>query len=284
MQHTSALYKRIISEPNHWFEVSVTIGSSGVLIDEYKDWIDFGQLYIEGSLIDVKTAILVESGSPDDGVRENALLSVSTNNNLFTGKKPSIGNAVAGQITLKMLDLGFNIPRMAEIRPYVRVTDGTSTSEWIQQGVYFTDTRLVTANDDGLDIWTITGYDAMLKSEQPYPEDTKTKASTVVKNIAALMGLTEEKIDDHVWEVIPPDGGDLIQCSGEYTCREHLQFIAALYGGNWTMTNEGRLNLVRINDYPYETNLLTDETGYTLNFGDPDFDDTSYAERIVVGA
>lgn len=284
MQHTSALYKQIISDINHWFEVSVTIGSSGVLIDEHKDWIDFGELYMEGSLIDTKTAILVESGGADDGVRENALISISTSNRLFSGNTPSIGNAVAGQIELQLLDIGFNIPRMAEIRPYVRVTDGTNTSEWIPQGVFYTDTRFVTTNDNGLDIWTITGYDAMLKAEQPYPEDAQTMASTVVKNIAGLMGLTEEKIDEHVWEIIPINGGDLIQCSGEYTCREHLQYIAALYGGNWTMTNEGRLNLVRINDSPYETNLLTDETGYTLNFGDPDYDDTDYAERIVVGA
>ena len=284
MQNTSALYKQIINETNHRFEVSVTIGNSGVLIDEYKDWIDFGALYLEGSLIDSKTAILVETGSPDDGVRENALLSVRTGNKLFSGNSPSIGNAVSGQIDLKLLDLGFNIPRMAEIRPYVRVTDGTNTSEWIPQGVFYVDTRYVTTNDDGLEIYTITGFDAMLKAEQPYPEDSQTKASTVVKNIAGLIGLTEENIDPHVWDIIPVKGGEVIQCSGEYTAREHLQFIAALYGGNWTMTNEGKLNLVRLNDYPYETNLLTDETGYTLNFGDPDDDDTPDAERIVVGA
>ena len=284
MQRTSSLYKQIISETNHWFEIAVTIGESGVLIDENKDWIDFGALYLNGSYIDSKTAILVETGSPDDGVRENALISLITNNQLFSGNSPSIGNAVSGQISMRMLDLGFNIPRMAEVRPYVRVTNGTDTSEWIPQGVFYVDTRYVTKNDDGLDIWDITGFDAMLKAEQAYPYDTEEKASTVVKNIAGLMGLTKENIDAHVWEIIPINGGDLIQCSGEYTAREHLQYIAALYGGNWTMTNEGKLNLVRINDTPYETNLLTDEVGYTLNFGDAAYDDTPSAERIVVGA
>ena len=150
--------------------------------------------------------------------------------------------------------------------------------------MFYVDTRYVTKNDDGLDIWDITGFDAMLKAEQLYPYDTEEKASTVVKNIAGLMGMTLENIDAHVWEIIPINGGDLIQCSGEYTVREHLQYIAALYGGNWTMTNEGKLNLVRINDTPYETNLLTDEVGYTLNFGDAAYDDTPSAERIVVGA
>lgn len=284
MQATSALYKSIISDENHWFEVAVTIGESGVLIDEHKDWIDFGALYLNGSYIDSKTAILVETGSPNDGIRENALMSLSTSNQLFNGNFPSIGNAVAGQITMRMLDLGFNIPRMAEIRPYVRVTNGADTSEWIPQGVYYIDTRYVSHNDDDLDVWDITGYDAMLKADQAYPYDTQTKASTVVKNIAGLMGLTQDNIDSHVWEIIPINGGDVIQCSGEYTAREHLQYIAALYGGNWTMTNEGKLNLIRINDTPYETNLLTDEVGYTLNFGAAVYDDTPNAERIVIGA
>lgn len=266
MQTTSALYKTIITNPYHWFEIAVTIGSSGVLITEDKEWIDFGALYLSGSLIDSKTAVLVESGSPDDGVRENALISVKTSNKLFPDQKPSIGNAVSGQIDLKLIDVGFNIPRMAEIRPYVRVTDGTETSEWIPQGVFYTDTRYVTNNADNLPVWTITGYDAMLKADQPYPYDTQTIASTVVKNIASMMGLADQ-IDSHVWEVIPINGGDTIQCSGEWTAREHLQYIGALYGGNWTITNEGKLNLVRINDIPYETNLLTDEHGFVLTFG-----------------
>lgn len=283
MQSTSALYKQIISNPNHRFEIAVTVGASGVLITEDKEWIDFGALYLAGSLIDTSTAILVESGSPDDGIRGNALISLSTSNQLFPDNTPSIGNAVAGEIELQMLDLGFNVPRMAEIRPYVRATDGTNTSEWIPQGVFYTDTRYISANGDGLPVWTITGFDAMLKSDQPYPHDTQEIASNVVRTIAGLMGLAEQ-IDPHVWEIIPAAGGESIQCSGEFTAREHLQYIAALYGGNWTITNEGKLNLVRINDIPYETNLLTDESGYTLNFAAESTDDTSAAERIVVGA
>lgn len=283
MQTTSTLYKTILSNPRHWFEIAVTIGGSGVLIDENKDWIDFGALYLEGSLIDTQTAILVDSGSPQDGgLRENALISVNTSNQLFSGNTPSIGNAVAGQIELKIFDRGFSIPQLAEIRPYVRATDGSQYSEWIPQGVYFLDTRYTTKND-GITVISITGYDAMLKADQPFPYDNKRKASTVVKNVASLMGLANQ-IDANVWTIIPQNGGDQIQCSGEYTCREHLQYIGALYGGNWTITNVGKLNLVRINDIPYETNLLTDEVGYTINFGSSADNDTVNAQRIVVGS
>lgn len=244
MQTVSELYKQIISDVNHWFEVSVNIGGTDV--------------------------------------GEDALMSVSVSNQLFNGRTPSVGNAVSGEVTLKLIDTGIQIPRMATIALYVRVTNGTDVSEWIPQGVFYLDTRHVTHNSDGLDVLTLTGYDSMLKAEQPYPYDTQEIASTVVKNIATLMGLSLADIDPHVWEVIPISGGDTIQCSGEYTAREHLQYIAALYGGNWTITNEGKLNLVRINDIPPETSLLTDESGFTLNFGDPADDDTPNAQRIVV--
>ena len=244
MKTTSALYKQIIADTNHWFEVKVNIGGT-----------DIG---------------------------ENALMSVTTNNQLFDGEIPSIGNAVSGEIVVQLIDSGLSIPRMAKIRPYVRVTNGTDTSEWIPQGVYYLDTRSVTKNDDGLDILTLTGYDAMLKAEQPYPQDYQARAAYVVRNIVSLMGMTDNDIDPHVWEIIPTSGSDWIQTSGEYTAREHLQYIAALYGGNWTMTNEGKLNLVRINDIPPETNLLTDEVGYTINFGAASTNDTANAQRIVV--
>jgi hypothetical protein len=243
VQAVSELYKQIITETNHWFEVRVDVGGAEI--------------------------------------GEDALMSVSVSNALFDGV-PSVGNATAGEVVVRLLDTGMQIPRMARIQPYVRVTNGTDASEWIQQGVFFLDTREVTHNDGGLDVLTLTGYDVMLKADQPYPYDTQEIASTVVKNIVALMGLTLADIDDHVWEVIPVNGGDTIQCSGEYTAREHLQYIAALYGGNWTITNEGKLNLVRINDIPPETSLLTDEYGFTINFGAAEYDDTEDAQRIVV--
>lgn len=282
MQSTSDLYKQILSNTSHRFEVSVTIGGQGVLIDEAKDWIDFGQLVLSGSIIDEHTAIIVDSGEENNGIRENALISVRTSNQLFSENTPSIGNAVAGQIELKILDFGFNVPRMAEIRPYIRATDGENTSEWVPMGVYYTDTRTITKNADGLDIWTLNGFDAMLKAEQAYPEDGETKASAVVRKIAALIGLKNTDICAHVWEIITTADDVKIQCSGEWTCREHLQYIAALYGGNWTITHEGKLNLIQLSDVPYETSLLTDEVGFTINFGAAEYNDTGNAERVLV--
>ena len=66
MQTVSELYKQIISDINHWFEVSVKI-----------DGTDVG---------------------------EDALMSVSVSNQLFDSGSPSVGNAVSAEVNIKMID------------------------------------------------------------------------------------------------------------------------------------------------------------------------------------
>ena len=49
--------------------------------------------------------------------------------------------------------------------------------------------------------------------------------------------------------------------------REVLGIIAASYGGNFVMSDEGMLLLIRLADLPKETNLLITEYGDTIVFG-----------------
>ena len=59
-----------------------------------------------------------------------------------------------------------------------------------------------------------------------------------------------------------------IQYPSGYTMREVLGYIGAMHGGNWIMNDVGYLQLINLWDLPEETNLLTDELGYRLVFGD----------------
>ena len=137
-------------------------------------------------------------------------------------------------------------------------------SEWLPQGVYYIDTREVTANQDGLDVLTIHGFDAMLKAEQDYAGDAVggDYDTAYVLAIAGQMGV---EVDPRTWDIM--GAGHIITFPLGYSCREILGYIAGIYIGCFVMTDEGKLRLVSLLTLPPETNLLTDEIGDVLVFG-----------------
>ena len=238
MQNTSALYDQIIAEDNHWFETSLAIGESGRLTDNLGDVLLFGG-----------TAILVDTGGAETGFDETVLMSVSTKHSLFNQNTPVVGSAVSGEIEVSMLNPASPIPKMARLAPYVRVTDGENVSEWIPKGVYYIDTREVSHNSNGLDILTLHGYDAMLMFEQDYPSDATNSYPlldvTMVQFIANAIGIsvdprTIERMNKSYTFPLPIG----------YSMREVLGFIAASYGGNFIISDENQLLLVKLGDLP----------------------------------
>lgn len=227
MQTTSALYQSILSNSAHWYET---------------------QLIIDGV------------GTFD----EHHLFSVSTSIEMFHGS-PAVGSAVAQEINVKMLLPSVAIPTMAVLRPQVRVCDATRQSEWIPQGVFYIDTRERTQNDNGLDVLTIHGYDAMLKAEQYFSSDTITGDSTDTAMVAAIASQMGVEVDErtyplmtHAYTVPLPTG---------YTCREVLGYIAAMYAGCFIISDTGKLRLISMSDMPEETNYLIDNNGDAITFG-----------------
>lgn len=255
MQNTSALYNDIISQPSYYFEVALAIGESGRLIDEHNDVLLFGN-----------TAILVDSGGAETAYRENVLLSLSTSHAVFNESYPVVGSAVSGEIDVKMIAPTAAIPRMARLVPFIRATDGSRTSEWLQKGVYYIDTRETTHNSNGLDIVTIHGYDAMLKFEMNYPSDS-------VNNYPLLDQTMVQFLADSIEISVDPrtflrmDKGYTFALPVGYSSREVLGMIAGAYGGNFVISDEGQLLLIRLCDLPKETNYLVTNAGDVLLFG-----------------
>ena len=173
---------------------------------------------------------------------------------------------VLSSVYIIMLMPNADIPRMARVRPYVRVTDGTTTSAWLPQGVFFIDTRERTANDDGLDILTLHCYDSMLKAEADYPSTSHTwpyKDINVVREIASA--ICNEGVDPRTTALMTRNYQ--ISLPAGLTMREVLSRIAAMYGGNFICSYSGQLLLVPINSYPAETNYLVDNAGNAITFG-----------------
>lgn len=255
MQNTSALYNEIISQDNHWFEVALAIGESGRLITEKNEVILFGN-----------TAILVDSGGASTAFREDILMSLSTKHAVFNENYPVVGSAVSGEIDISMLKPTASIPKMARLVPYVRATDGVRYSEWLQKGVYYVDTRETSHNSNGLDIVTIHGYDAMLKFEMNYPSDNAHDYPMVDTDMVQFLADSIQiPVDPRTFERM--DKGYEFPLPVGYSSREVLGMIAASYGGNFIISDEGALLLIRLCDLPRETNYLITEFGDVLLFG-----------------
>lgn len=227
MQTTSILYQTIISGDAHWFETRLVIDGVGT----------YG---------------------------ENKLFSLVTRHEMFHGS-PTIGSAVAGEITVKMVyPQDVTIPTMAKLLPQVRVCNATQQSEWISQGVYYIDTRERTVTEYGESVLELHGYDAMLKAEQMYNGRITGDSTDIqmVNEIAYQMGVSVDSrttaLMTAAYTVPLPTG---------YSYREILGYIASMYVGCFIITDEGKLRLVSITELPPETNYLIDEQGDAITFG-----------------
>ena len=234
MQEVSNLYRQILAETNHWFEVSLLIG---------------------------------DSGDANDGYRESQLFKLQTNHRAFSKDTPTVGGAIAGEIDIEMLDPVVSIPKAAKLRLFTRVTDGTQVSEWIKKGVFFVDTRETTKNSDNLDVLTIHGYDAMLKFDMLYPSDSvhdyPLLDTTMLAFVAQSAGV---EVDERTYEAMGRNYTFPLMTG--YTNREVLGIIAASYGGNFIISDEGKLLLLKLGSLPQETNYLIDEQGNSILIGD----------------
>lgn len=205
MQSKSATYNTIIAADNHSFEVKLNINGT-----------DYGQDVIYGAKSDCK-------------VFDTA---------------PTIGGTYSGTLEFSLLGDGSAIPKMASVKPYFRAVLGATTSEWIQKGEFFIDTRSVSHNDNGLTVFSAHCFDAMLKANANYATSSLAWPATdtaVVAEIASKMGVSQDSRNSSILT-----GGYSIPLPTEYTMRDVLSFIAAMYAANWIITDEGKLRIVPI--------------------------------------
>lgn len=195
---------------------------------------------------------------------QDSIVSVQTSGGLFT--VPGIGNCAARQIYLEILPTN-NIPRQAPIRVFVRLVLGEQASEWLPKGAFFISTR---AKDKRTGSLTITGYDAMLKAEAVWltsdydAENWPMPQQEAVEDIAYRIGV---EVDQRTVLTTSFPVDYPVDENGDLTMREVLGYIAVSNAGNWIITDEGKLLLVKYGDIPPETHYLVEEKGFAITFG-----------------
>lgn len=229
MRETSELYRTLLADPSHSKEIKLDIE---------------GVTYTQSNII-----------------------SVSITGGLFSS--PGIGNCTSRQADISILPIG-EIPRQAKIKPYVRLVKGDQASEWLQKGEFFISTR---KRDKVSGVTQITAFDAMLKAEEVWLDETHGTAnwpmpqSEAVDDISNKLGVgVDSRTYDRLSTVFPvelPIGED-----GEYSMREVLSYIAISCAGNWILTDEGKLLLIKYGDIPPESSLLITSVGEAIAFGE----------------
>lgn len=160
--------------------------------------------------------------------------------------------------TLKLELYADDIPRGAVIRRFVRLVNGSRVSEWLPNGVFFTNRRTC---EDG--VWSVEAYDAMLKADMTWTPHVSFPCTmqAAAQDIAQAMGA---ELDPR--NVYLPYTMDAYP-EGEYMRRDALRDIAAAHGGNWFISDAGKLRLVPLISFPPETSYLVTEHGDAITFG-----------------
>lgn len=253
MQQTSDLYRELLAT-NYRTETRLAIGEAGRLITKQGDSITFGG-----------TSILVGASGADGGYDETILISLGTESRVFGEETPTVGCCVAGEIDIEMLKPVSEIQKQARLVPYVRLTDGVRYSEWIQKGVFYLDTRQKKEDGSNIEKLVIHGYDAMLKAEQTYPSSSLRWPAKDIDVVRELAEFLDVSVDSRTEALMA--WGYRIQYPAEYSCREVLSYIAAMYAGCFIMSDLGELRLVTINGIPAETRYLIAVAGQPITFG-----------------
>lgn len=197
----------------------------------------------------------------------DSLISVTTSRVLFGETNPTFGTAIAAEIEIEMNYPAETIPRMAELRLYVRISNSSLVSGWIPKGVFYIDTR---EKDEGAGTLRIHGYDAMLKADQDYPSSelewsiSSPNSRAVLDEIATAIGV---ELDDRTKTAFPVGSGYIVGFPIQYTMREVLCSIGAMNGGSFCISDDGKLLFIGITDLPPETNYLITAYGNYITFG-----------------
>ena len=157
--------------------------------------------------------------------------------------KLSIGVCCSGTLQLSVWAKA-SIPKAAAVVAYCRLSspDGTTKTAWIEQGHYYVSSR---SNKNG--VTTLSCRDAMQKARTVYWDKTKITSwpapmSDVVSDIADFMGVAVDSRTTiktgSAYKVRVPDS--------DTTMLDVLSGIAAAHGGNWIITETGKLRLIPV--------------------------------------
>ena len=172
-----------------------------------------------------------------------------------------VGNAVSASLSLAVRTTD-DIPKSAPVEILMRLTDGTTSSEWLPGGTFYISKR---ARDPVAGVQSFECYDALLKGnaaldEVPWTTENGEQITTeddvpIMFNASYPRDMASLVTDIAIMLGVELDARTVINTGAEYvvsnpaagsTIRDLLGTVAAAHGGNWIITPEGKLRLVPV--------------------------------------
>lgn len=181
-----------------------------------------------------------------NGVEYDTITAPVITHGLLQDKTLTVGNCIAGTLKFTVMTAD-EIPKSAKVVIKSCLSDGTTDSNWHEMGTFWIDKRTVNSELEDYDLIDLECYDAMLKGNQAYSDDSEglnwpKPMLDVVTRIAQQMGV---EIDERT-QIKTGDDYVVTLPSADETLLDILGHIGALHGGNWTITPENELRLVPI--------------------------------------
>ena len=173
------------------------------------------------------------SGVEYDG---GAIFDLSLTGGLCGGDKLSVGNCCMRELSFTLLaDGAAGIPKQARVVPYIRINGADGPTEWLQKGEFFIDRRAV-----GSDGARFICCDRVVMMNAPFigSEDVDDYPMPMIGAIGMICNRAGLELDNA--DAIPPFS---VEYPNEMTLREVAGHIASAGGGNFFVTDSGKLRL-----------------------------------------
>lgn len=197
---------------------------------------------------------------------DTQLYSVKTTGSLFSESNPSIGNFVSRELDMTFIPPDAEIPRMARIRLFVYITDGSRNSERIPKGTFYIDTRKY--NDDKSKMM-VHCYDAALKFDADFDGSLlawPAKAEDLVQAVSLSAGVP---LEANVQNFIKQFSYRSVPLIPNISKRELLASLACMFGANFAINDNGELQIYPLNTEVDEVDFyyLVDENSNRITMG-----------------
>ena len=194
----------------------------------------------------------------------------------------SVGNCFAAEMQFS-LRTNDTIAKGAEVILYIRLTTDSETSEWKRAGTFYISKR---KRKNG--VYDFTCYSRLLRANQPYVADpTASNArvgwpksmQTVVSYICNTIGVT---LDSRT--VINTGDAYMVPFPDTKTMFEILEHIAGVHGGNFILTPDNTLRLVRSTYNASNDSQITASNSVTIPviIGDYSKGETATVSRVTM--